>query len=101
VVSGWHHPELAAALHHLSPAAALLALIDTLVPWNGSEEWEGTAEELRRALFADSNTATDAKRLLEWPQACGNYLGILARKQPERVRQHRTGEQRRWIIRAL
>jgi hypothetical protein len=101
VVSGWHHPELAAALHHLSPAAALLALIDTLVPWNGSDEWEGTAEELRRALFADNNTATDAKRLLEWPQACGNYLGILARKQPERVRQHRTGEQRRWIIRAL
>ena len=33
VVAGWHHPELAEALHGLSPAAALLGLIDYLAPW--------------------------------------------------------------------
>jgi hypothetical protein len=100
VVSGWHHPELAVALHDLSPAAALLVLIDTLAPWDLSDEWEGTAEELRRDLINNGNTAIDAKRLLEWPQSCGTYLGTLARKQPERVRQHRTSELRKWIIRA-
>ncbi len=100
VVAGWHHPALAAALHELSPSAALLVLIDTLEPWDETGEWEGAAEELRRDLLNNSNTAIDAKRLLEWPQSCGNYLGSLARKQPARVRQHRTGDQRRWIIHA-
>ncbi len=100
VVAGWHHPDLAAALHELSPAAALLVLIDTLAPWDETGEWEGTAEVLRRDLLINSNTVIDAKRLLEWPQSCGNYLGSLARKQPARVRQHRTSEVRNWIIRA-
>jgi hypothetical protein len=100
VVAGWHHPELASALHDLSPAAALLVLIDTLAPWGDSDEWEGTAEELRRDLFRNSDTAIDTKRLLEWPQSCGTYLGTLARKQPTRVRPHRTSELRNWIIRA-
>ena len=100
VVAGWHHPELAAALHDLSPAAALLVLIDTLAPWGDSDEWEGTAEELRRELINNNNTACDAKRLLEWPQSCGTYLGTLERKQPTRVRPHRTSKLRNWIIRA-
>lgn len=100
VVVGWHHPVLAEALHELSPSAALLALIDQLAPWGALEdEWEGTAEELRTQLFQHSGTAADARRLLEWQQACGNYLATLAKKNPERVQPHRTNTACLWIIR--
>lgn len=100
VVTGWHHPDLTAALHDLSPAAALLGLIDQLAPWGTSEkQWEGTAEELRAQLFQSGGTATDARRLLEWPQACGNYLATLAKKNAERVQYRRTATARLWIIR--
>ena len=100
VVAGWHHPELAESLHGLSPAAALLGLIDYLAPWGeAAKEWEGTAEELRVLLLQNNGTATDARRLLEWPQACGNYLATLAKKNPSRVQPHRTNTARLWIIR--
>ena len=100
VVAAWHHPELAEALHGLSPAAALLGLIDYLAPWGAVDrEWEGTAEELRVLLLQNGGTATDARRLLEWPQACGNYLATLAKKNAARVQPHRTNTARLWIIR--
>jgi hypothetical protein len=100
VVAGWHHPDLTAALHDLSPAASLLALIDQLAPWGAvNAEWEGTADELRAQLFQHGGTAPDARRLLEWPLASGNYLATLAKKSPERVKQHRTNTARLWIIR--
>ena len=99
VVAGWHNPELAEALHGLSPAAALLGLIDYLAPWGSANEWEGTAEELRPQLLQNGCTATDARRLLEWPQACGNYLATLAKKNGARVQPHRTNTARLWIIR--
>ena len=94
------HPELAESLHGLSPASALLGLIDALAPWGeASNEWEGTAEELRSRLFNCGATGTDARRLLEWPQACGNYLATLAKKNAARVQPHRTSNARLWIIR--
>jgi hypothetical protein len=100
VVAGWHHPELAEALHGLSPAAALLGLIDQLAPWGEAmNEWEGSAEELRFQLLQNGSTAPDARRLIEWPQACGNYLSTLAKKQPTRVQAHRKNSARLWIIR--
>ena len=100
VVAGWHHPELTQALQELSPSATLLTLIDQLAPWGAVEnEWEGTAAELRALLFKDGSTGLDARRLLEWQNACGNYLATLAKKNPERVKPHRTGTARLWIIR--
>ncbi len=100
VVAGWHHAELVTALHELSPAASLLSLIDQLAPWGAVDaEWEGTADELREQLFQHGGTAPDARRLLEWPQVCGNYLATLSKKNPERVKQHRTNTARLWIIR--
>ena len=100
VVAGWHHPELAEALHGLSPASALLGLIDHLAPWGEvANEWQGSADELRAQLLQNGGTMTDARRLLEWPQACGNYLATLAKKTPERVQPHRTNTARLWIIR--
>jgi len=100
VVAGWHHAELVTALHELSPAASLLSLIDQLAPWGAvDEEWEGTADELRAQLFQHGGTAPDARRLLEWPQVCGNYLATLSKKNPERVKQHRTNTARLWNIR--
>ena len=100
VVAGWHHPELTQALQELSPSATLLTLIDQLAPWGAVEnEWEGTAAELRALLFKDGSTGLDARRLLEWQNACGNYLATLAKKNPERVQPHRNATARLWIIR--
>jgi hypothetical protein len=99
VVAGWHHPELAEALHGLSPAAALLGLIDLLAPWGADGEWEGTAEELRAELFRHGATATDARRLLEWPKACNTYLATLEKRPSSRVERHRTNTARHWLIR--
>ena len=72
----------------------LLIVVD-----EASNEWEGTAEELRSRLFNCGATGTDARRLLEWPQACGNYLATLAKKNAARVQPHRTNTARLWIVR--
>ena len=53
----------------------------------------------RVQLLQNGGTATDARRLLEWPQACGNYLATLAKKYAARVQPHRTNSARLWIIR--
>ena len=71
------------ALHGVSPAAALIGLIDQLKPWEvASGKWEGTAEQLRAELFQCGSTSTDARRLLEYPQTCGKYLATLVKEEP-------------------
>lgn len=95
----FHHPELMEALDELSPAFALLELIDQLEPWGkASNEWEGTATELRQLLIADDRTRKDGDRLLNWTNACGQYLGELAKMKPLRVQNARTKDRREWRI---
>jgi hypothetical protein len=93
----WHHPELMAAIRELSPESRLLSLIDMTV--NASPFWEGTAEELERTLTCNSSSVRqEASKLLYWNNACGTYLGRLARDEPTRVEKVRTHESRAWRI---
>ena len=78
-------------LEELSPAFALFGLIDAAQIWEvGSNVWEGTALELRSILVTNNKTARDANRLLDWANACGQYLNDLAESRPSRVKQFRT-----------
>jgi hypothetical protein len=97
----FHHPELIESLDELSPASTLLELINQLKPWGlANSEWEGTATQLRQLLLENERTRRDAERLLNWTNACGQYLGELAKTKPARVEQARTKETRNWRIKA-
>ena len=105
-VQSFHHPELARELEELSPALALLALIDAADIWSAyypatgirgiTDPWVGTALELRGLLMVNQKTQRDATRLLDWVNACGQYLNDLADRRPLRVKAHRN-EKRRWF----
>ena len=86
-VRAFHHPILLSELEELSPAIALLGLVDTAHIWElQSAVWEGTALQLRSLLLTNHKTARDADRLLGWTNACGQYLGDLAKIRPHRVK---------------
>ena len=97
-VATFHHPELAQHLQELSPQAELLELIDLLKPWGTLDPWEGSSKELRLQLLNHDSTCDDARRLLKYPHACGEYLGDLAKSHPDRVKDGRTKHARRWIV---
>jgi hypothetical protein len=96
----------AAALDALAPETRLLVLIDEViftpmavgagrtVP---EEIWNGTAEQLESRLGL-SDFGHEARRLLNWPNAAGTYLGRLAAKHPDRVKPDRTSTARKWIL---
>jgi hypothetical protein len=98
-VNTFHHPELARELEELSPVMALLALIDAADIWTSYDSatgiqgvidpWVGTALELRRLLMANQKTQRDATRLLDWVNACAQYLNDLADRRPSRVKAFR------------
>lgn len=46
----------------------------------------------------DRPDMADRRRLLTWSQACGTYLGRLAKNQGDRVEPDRTPTRRSWII---
>jgi hypothetical protein len=95
----FHHPALAQHLQELSPQAELLELVDLLKPWGPvNDSWEGKSTELRLQLFQHESTRDDARRLLKYPNACGEYLGDLAKSHPHRVKDARTKYARRWIV---
>jgi hypothetical protein len=97
-VKHFQHPALMAALSELSPEERLLALIDSaLEEKEHIGEWSGTATDLERML-AETKVAFEARRLLDWNNAAGTYLGRLAKKHPNRVRAKRTNHTRQWTI---
>lgn len=100
-VRAFHHPTIVIALEEQAPEVVLLELID-LELWRDKTlpEWEGTARELEAALLENNSKVREqARRLLGWSQACGTYLGRLAKNQPERVEGNRESLKRGWIIR--
>ena len=95
----FHHPILLTELEELSPAVALLDLIDQANIWEvQSAVWEGTGKELRALLLAHHATSRDADRLLHWTNACGQFLNDLAKIRPLRVKRHRTHGDRAYEI---
>jgi hypothetical protein len=98
-VKTFHHQALLTDLEELSPAIALLGLIDAAVIWEvGHDVWEGTALELRNTLITHHKVGPDARKLLDWINACGQYLNDLAEIRPGRVQAFRTHEQRTFEI---
>lgn len=109
-VCAYQHPALLAAIDVLAPETRLLNLIDEVLfsecqtpgalrlP-KPDQSHVMTAEQLQNTLCQHGCTYTgEAKQLLSWANATGTYLGRLAKKHPERVRQHRTADSRHWEI---
>ena len=97
-ITHYHHPELLSAIETLAPETRLLALIDAELftsPVNSG--WEGTADELERRLM-NGQSSHNARRLLDWNNAIGTYLGRIAKKHPDRISASRTAEKRMWQI---
>jgi hypothetical protein len=98
-VKTFQHPELVASIEVLSPENRLLSLIDSVLFRDPVASTQViTSEELERTLL-DSSFGYEARRLLDWNNATGSYLGRLAVKHPERIEARRTSTSRPWVIR--
>jgi hypothetical protein len=106
-VKHYHHPDLLAAIDALAHESRLLALIDAHF-WPAPDETARvkatpptslrlTAEQLEQGLF-ESAFGFEARRLLDWNNATGTYLGRLATKHPERIQRDRQANGRFWQI---
>jgi hypothetical protein len=98
-VKHYHHPELVSAIRDLSPQFKLLKLIDSCLLSPERPVWSGSAEALERELIKNDGSAYTAKKLLYFNNACGTYLGHLAKDFPGRVTfDGRHANQRVWKI---
>lgn len=109
-VKQWLHPDLARELFEDTPQSQLLAIIDAArwghpVPvalWEMQSEsslegaWDGGYLELEKLLL-DSNFKEETERLLK-RHRIERLMSRLKEDEPARVIQHRTGQQRRWLI---
>lgn len=85
----YHHPELLQMMSVLAPETKMLELIDTTlfpkdaVSWT---VWRGKASELEKELCGpNSSMAHEARKLLLYNTACGQYLGRLENMHPDRI----------------
>lgn len=91
----YHHPDLLRALDDLAPETRLLQLLESEV----KSQWSGTQTALENFLIDNEKASThEARRLFSFNNACGVYLGRLATKYPDAVRQDRTSAARLWTI---
>jgi hypothetical protein len=93
------HPEITEAIGCMSPERQLLELIhqcgSVTEDINNNGEWIGTASELQALLTEYTKpTAHAAKGLFTWKQACGTYLGRLARIHSSGVKLAGVGHQK-------
>ena len=66
----------------------------------GLPEWEGEHEQLKE-IFLQSESVyvrETSKRLLNFPNSLGTYLGRLAKRYPELFIPKRTANKRLWRI---
>lgn len=99
-VAAYHHPELAEALESLSPESELLDFLDEVL---GTELRDDGIVEHDAATIESKLREHDPRRagkLFTFRNACGSYLGRLAKKKPERVESIRTSSWRGWRIKA-
>lgn len=97
-IATFHHPELAESLDALSPQVELLELLELCYhgKLNAGIPVEATHSEIEVALRNHDQRRAD--RLLSWRNACGSYLGKLAKKYPNRVVHRSDGTRRWWVI---
>jgi hypothetical protein len=98
-ITHFHHPEILEAIDALAPESKLLSLIKHYLDSLGDSEWgPATAEKLERDLNG-SDSQYEAKKLFSFNNACGVYLGRLAKKHPGCFIPSRTEKERLWTIR--
>lgn len=97
-IATFHHPILAESLDGLSPQAELLELLESCYAekLEAGISIEATHSDIEAALR--NHDARRADRLLSWRNACGSYLGKLAKKHPDRVSARSNGTKRWWVI---
>ncbi|MEA3207674.1 MAG: hypothetical protein QOE70_731 [Chthoniobacter sp.] len=88
-VTHFHHPDLLAMMNVLSPETKLLELIDVRLFPPGvidPDFWEGRAAQLETELTGpNSSVSYEARKLLIFNSACGQYLGRLLHLHPHRI----------------
>jgi hypothetical protein len=99
----YHDSRILEILDAQSPEYRLLGFIDVVLFGSGETNPAPvilTAAQLSSRLTDRdfSQCCYDARRLLSWSNACGTYLGRLARKRPDRVRKCRAAGERLWEI---
>jgi hypothetical protein len=109
-VQHYHHPEIMRLLNEVAPEVRLLTLIDAtyfaspaamlgVAQSTPRGPLVMTAEEIESGMTgAYASHSFEARRLLGWSNACGTYLGRLAKVRPDRVQAVRTADARRWQI---
>ena len=98
-ISFFHHPALLREIDALSPEFRLLNIIDKDV-FNTELAcaWTGTAEDLEVFLTTKGAFQYETRKLLSWNNACGTYLGRLAKKYPARFIKKHTEKNYIWTI---
>jgi hypothetical protein len=98
-INFFHHPAILQEIDALSPEFRLLNIIDKDV-FGGElpSTWTGTAEDLEVFLTTKGAFQYETRKLLNWNNAAGTYLGRLAKKYPERFSQKHTNKSRIWTI---
>ena len=79
-ITHFHHPELLAGLEELAPESKLdeiiqTVLFDSVCP----SPWEGKSSDLE-AHLRNSTRGFEISKLLSFQNACGTYLGRLAKR---------------------
>jgi hypothetical protein len=101
-VAHFHHPELLDAIRHISPEMQLLDLIDCTIFWTHSEAspcgpWVGRSQELE-SILVEGDYRVEARNVLNFSRAAGQFLAKLAEQVPDRVIKRRVKGVTRWKI---
>ena len=99
-ITHFHHPEVIQELDNLSPEMELLDLI-RLSGIVAKKEGRGGAKDLEPILIRDDELKRRAEKLFSWRDACGTYLGRLARKMPGNIEKIRHSSGTEWVIRSV
>ena len=114
--TGFHHPDIVEALSRVSPEERLLAIVDQVIfesALNSREDrpcsptmrypqmstWKGTADKLESEITGrDSEFSREAQKILTFSNACGTYLGRLAKFHPDRIKSTKSKNKITWHI---
>ena len=98
-VTHWHHPVIAGELYAMGQEVQLMDWIDRYLQRRSLQEWEGTAEDLRRELLGQDSPLYDHEmREVAKANVIGKQLSKIQRRHPDRVSRQRTNRNNQWQI---
>lgn len=83
-VRGWQHPEIMRKVNQVSPEGMLNAIIAGWMTKESSDEWEGTASQLRSQLVADGDFTREVNELIRSTKHAGYMVARMAGMPCER-----------------